>query len=88
MIVVIAHETHNKKPRPVKAEIRQRNVEKLGIADRVIVGHPDSFVKTVLEEKPDIIALGHDQKMPDDVTKDVLRKMKTTVVRIKRFEEY
>lgn len=41
-----------------------------------------------MEEKPDIIALGYDQKMPDDVTKDVLRKMKTKVARIKRFEEY
>lgn len=87
LIVVIANDKHNNKPNPVKAAIRKRNLERLGIADKVIVGHADSFVKTVLEERPNIIALGHDQKMPEDVTKDVLGKLKIKVVRIKRFGE-
>ena len=85
MIVVVAHDAHNNKPNPVKAEIRKRNLEKSGIADKIIIGHPDSFVKTVFEVKPDIIALGYDQKLPEDVTEEVLKKMNIRVARIKRF---
>lgn len=88
LIVVIAHDAHNNKPNAVKAEIRKRNLEKLGIADKVIIGHPDSFVKTVYEEKPNIIALGYDQKMPEDVTEEVLRKLRIKVVRINKFGDY
>lgn len=85
LVVVIAHDAHNKKPNAVKAEIRKRNLEKLGVADKIIIGHPDSFVQTVLEQKPDIIVLGYDQDMPDDVTEAALRKMKIKLVRMGKF---
>lgn len=85
LFVVIAHDAHNKKPNAVKAKIRKKNLEKLGIADKIIIGHPDSFVQTVYEEKPNIIALGYDQRLPEDVTEKVLRKMKIKVVRMDKF---
>jgi len=88
LVVVLAHDAHNDKPNAVKSGIRKKNLEKLGIADKVIIGHPDSFVKTVYEEKPSIIALGYDQEMPDDVTEEVLRKLKIKVVRIDKFGDY
>ena len=88
LVVVIANDEHNNKPVPVRAEIRKRNLEKSGIADKIIIGHPDSFVKTVLEQKPNIIALGYDQKLPEDVTEEVLKKMNIRIARIKRFVDY
>ncbi len=87
LVVVLASDRHNRKPYAVKAEIRKRNLEKLGIADKVVVGYPDSFARTVTDEKPDIIALGYDQKLPEDVG-ELLKKMKVRVVRMERFGDY
>ena len=88
LVVVLAHDAHNKKPNAVKADIRKRNLEKLKIADKIIVGHPDSFVQTVYDEKPDVIVLGYDQKMPPDVTEEILRRMRINVVRMGKFGDY
>lgn len=88
LVVVLANDAHNKKPNAVGAEIRKRNVKKLGIADNVIVGHADSFVQTVYEVKPDIIVLGYDQQLPPDVTTEVLEKLKIRLVRIEKFGDY
>ena len=88
LVVVLAHDAHNKKPNSVKAEIRKANLERLGIADNVVIGHPDSFVQTVYKAKPNIIALGYDQHMPEDVTEDVIKKLKIKVVRIEKFWDY
>jgi len=43
-------------------EARVRSVEKLGVADKVVLGSEDDPLKVVEEEKPDIICLGYDQK--------------------------
>ncbi len=88
LVVVLANDSHNNKPNAAKAEIRKKNLGKLGIADRIVIGHEDSFVKTVLEEKPDIIVLGYDQQLPEDVTKELLEKMGIKVVHLERFGEY
>lgn len=88
LVVVLANDAHNKKPNAVKAEIRKANIEKLGIADKVVIGHPDSFVQIVYEIKPDIIALGYDQKMPPDVTEDVLKGLRIKVIRMQKFGDY
>ncbi|MBI2971657.1 MAG: adenylyltransferase/cytidyltransferase family protein [Candidatus Aenigmarchaeota archaeon] len=88
LVVVLAHDRHNGKPYAVPAEKRKKNIEKLGIANKVLTGHPDSFVQTVLEEKPDIIALGYDQQLPKDVTRELLKQLAIRVVRIKKFGEY
>ncbi len=67
LTVVLANDSHNKKPYAIKAELRKEALEKLGIADKVIIGDPDQFVGTVIKEKPAVIALGYDQTLPADV---------------------
>ena len=42
--------------------IRKLNIEKLNIADKVLFGDLKNRYKRIQEEKPDIIALGYDQK--------------------------
>ena len=42
-------------------EHRKREVEALGIADKVILGNPGDKLKVIIDEKPDILALGYDQ---------------------------
>ena len=43
--------------------IRLANVKKLNIADRTIMGCLDDKYQVIANEKPDIIALGYDQKV-------------------------
>jgi len=53
--------------------VRLRNVKKLGIADKVVLGHEDDQLKIVEEEKPNIICLGYDQK--SFITKGLREKL-------------
>jgi FAD synthetase len=79
LTVVLANDSHNQKPYAVKAEQRKEALEKLGIADRVLIGDSDQFVGVVIKEKPQIIALGYDQSMPKDVQAK-LSELKVKVV--------
>ncbi len=85
LIVVVAHDNHNKK-REVREPMEKRleYVKKLGIADKVVLGHPGDFFSTVLEQKPDVIALGWDQWLP--VEEKELNKLGIKVVRIKKLD--
>lgn len=87
LVVIVANDSHNKKPYAVPQEKRKHEIEKLGIADKVLIGDPDKFVGVVEEEKPQIIALGYDQALPKDVGKKI-QGMKIKVVRIKRLHGY
>lgn len=64
---------------------RKRNVEALGIADKVVLGHDTDFMETVRRERPDVIVLGHDQKISEKELKRLLLKegMRCEVVRIR-----
>jgi FAD synthetase len=86
LVVIIANDVHNKKGKISAAE-RKSNIEKLSIADNVRIGYSDSFVKSVEEERPDIIALGYDQKLPED-TVYFADKKKIKIVRIKKYGNY
>jgi len=44
---------------------RKESLEKLGIADKAVVGSKSDYMAVVRSEKPDIIALGYDQRLPD-----------------------
>ncbi len=88
LVVVLAHGRHNKRPYAKPAKQRKKALEKLGIADKVVVGYPDNSLKTVYGEKPDIIALGYDQKLPADVTEEALERLKIKVVRLSRYKKY
>ena len=67
LVVVIASDILNKKKYgkdAMPAKERKNNIEKLGIADKVVIGHEKHFGKALEDYKPDVIALGYDQKMP------------------------
>ncbi len=78
LVVVLANDMNNRKPYAVPAKKRKKNLEKLGIADKIIVGDTEDFSKVVKKEKPDIIVLGYDQKLP-------VKKRNIVVKRIRKF---
>lgn len=65
LIVVLTNDKNNKKPYAIPAKERKRLLESLNIADEILIGDPGDKTKIVKKVKPDIIALGHDQKLPE-----------------------
>ena len=66
--------------------IRLKNIENLHIADKVILGNLVDKYQVIKEEKPDIIALGYDQRAFVDSLNEILDS-KTKIVRLKPFKE-
>jgi len=82
LVVVVANDRLNKKKygaRALPAKKRKANIEKLGIADKVVIGREKHFGKALEDYKPDVIALGFDQSMPV--------KTKIKVTRIRKLEK-
>jgi len=65
---------------------RLKNIENLHIADKVILGNLADKYQVIKEEKPDIIALGYDQRAFVDSLNETLDS-KTKIVRLKPFKE-
>ena len=70
--VIIARDEnvkHIKGKFPTENEtVRKEAVEKKFPSARVILGDPENFLTPVRAEKPDLILLGYDQRMPPGVT--------------------
>ena len=67
LVVVVSNDRLNKKKYGAKAlpaKKRKAAIEKLGIADKVVIGHEKHFGKALEDYMPDVIALGYDQVMP------------------------
>ncbi|MCK5023662.1 MAG: adenylyltransferase/cytidyltransferase family protein [Candidatus Aenigmarchaeota archaeon] len=66
---------------------RKKNIEKLKLADKVVVGHETDFMETVRIEMPDVIVLGYDQKISEkELSKQLSNEnIKCKIVRIKDF---
>ncbi len=64
---------------------RLKNLVKLNIADKVRLGCLGNKFKVITDEKPDIIALGYDQKFFVDDLKKVVDK-KVQIVRLKSYK--
>lgn len=86
LIVVVANDkTVLKKKTLLRPQgKRKKALEKLGIADNVVIGDERDFLKVVREERPGIIALGYDQKFESEK----LKPFGCRVVRIPRFGSY
>lgn len=88
LIVIVARDENVKRikgmiPEHNEAQ-RRENVEKTGIPDRVILGYTDKDIFLILKElKPDIIALGYDQRVSEESV--VKRLLHCKVVRLKPF---
>jgi len=91
LIVIIAREKNVRhKPKPIiPEEQRRRVVEALKYVDRAILGDEEDMFKPIMELKPDIIALGHDQHFNEEWLKKELEKrgLNTKIVRITAKEE-
>jgi len=88
LIVVLAHEKHNKRTYSVSSKLRKKNLEKFRLADKVVVGSSSGFVGVVKKYKPDVIVLGYDQKLPDRVTSDYVKMQKIKILRFKKHGKY
>jgi FAD synthetase len=80
LVVVLSNDAHNHKPNAVPSSVRWQRLKALGIADAVIVGDAGSFADSLRREKPEIIALGYDQRLPDAQTQAVVRELGIKVV--------
>ncbi len=94
LIVVVANDKNVLKSKGYllfSAEERKMILENLKIVDKVVIGDKSDFLKVVKKEKPDIIALGYDQKINEKDLREKLKTMKISceIVRIKeKFGNY
>jgi cytidyltransferase-like protein len=89
LIVVVAHDRTAHKTKRYKVldqKTRKQNIEKLGIANKVVIGDAKDFMKVVRREKPDIIVLGYDQKMGEKELRRMLAGSRIEC-KIKRIKE-
>ena len=66
-------------------ETRLRNLQKLGLADKIMLGNPGDKFKVVESEKPDVLCFGYDQKPFTENAGQLLeeRGLKVEIVRLK-----
>ena len=66
LVVVIARDKNVKKIKGKKPKYneqeRKKNLNKLKIANKICLGHLTDKYKVLRDEKPDIVALGYDQR--------------------------
>lgn len=74
LVIVVARDKTvaelKKHPTINKENTRKTNLEQLGLADKVILGEEGDKYAVIRREKPDIIALGYDQKFYIDELED------------------
>jgi FAD synthetase len=92
LVVVVASDktaTSTKIYKVLSAQERKKNLEKAGVADKVVVGDARNFFRVVKTERPDVIALGHDQNMEEAEIRKALALLglNCKVVRIRKFLE-
>ncbi len=80
LIVVLSNDAHNRKPNAVPAPLRRRRLQRLRVADEVIVGDADGFAATLRRVRPDVLVLGYDQRLPDSHTEAAVRELGVEVV--------
>jgi cytidyltransferase-like protein len=75
LVVVLSNDSHNRKPNAMPAAERRERLERLGLADRVLIGRADSFAASLREVAPDVVVLGYDQRLPDAETEKAVREL-------------
>lgn len=93
LVVVVATDktAERMKHIPITSQdMRVKLVAELKPVDKAIIGDEKDIYKVVEELKPDIIALGYDQKHDEEKIKDDLKKMglDVKVMRLKPFMEH
>jgi FAD synthetase len=90
LVVVLARDesAEKEKHRPITPEEhRRRMVEALKPVSRAVLGHRGDYYRIVEELKPDIIALGYDQKYDEKAVEEkcASRGVKVKVVRLPHY---
>lgn len=80
LVLVLSNDAHNRKPNAVPAAVRLRRLRELHIADQVVIGDAGSFAASLRRQRPGILALGYDQRLPDAETGRVVSEMGIEVV--------
>lgn len=92
LIVVIARDSNVKKEKghwpKFSEKIRLKNIKKLQIVDKVVLGDEKDYFKAIRKERPDIICLGYDQTMKILALKKRLRKIGLVKTKIYRLRAY
>lgn len=88
LVVVVASDETIKRQNGISlldAKDRKKVVESLRIVDKAVIGNKVDHFKIVIEEKPDILALGYDQEVSEDWLKEKAEKagLNLKIVRIK-----
>lgn len=89
LIVIVARDENVRRIKNILPEHneneRRESVEKTDIPDKVTLGYTDKDIFKILEDlKPDIIALGYDQRVSEDKLTERLPNCK--IVRLKPFK--
>jgi len=89
LIVIVARDENVRRIKNMLPEHnedeRRESVEKTGIPDKAILGYTDKDIFKILEDlKPDIIALGYDQRVSEEKIKERFPECK--IVRLKSFK--
>lgn len=94
LIVIVARDNtveKRKGSKPVMPENQRRAlVEALKVVDEALLGYEDFNMEKVIEKiKPDIIAVGHDQKGIESAVREYVKKkgLNIKIVRIGKFSE-
>ena len=69
----------------IEKYIRKKNLGKLRIADKIVIGDKKGFSGVIGKFNPDTIVLGYDQKLPDKETAQIAKKMRIKIVKFRRF---
>lgn len=93
LIVVVARDKYVEKSKgklPRRTELqRTTSVRNSGLADKVLIGsRTHNFYRTIRTYKPDIIALGYDQKPTIPALKKDLRRRRITGLKVVRLKPY
>lgn len=91
LFVVIARDRNierlkNHAPR-ANEEVRLNAVKKIANVDKAILGDEDNMGQVIEDVKPDVIALGYDQKIPETL-KNTLKKYKIVTLKPYKSEIY
>lgn len=89
LTVIIARDATVKKIKGKKVvfneKVRLKNLKKLNIADKVRLGSLGNKHQVIIDEKPDVIALGYDQNFfVDNLNKIIDKNVK--IVRLKSYK--
>ena len=90
LIVVVANDetVRKRKHEPIMpAEERRKIVEALKPVDKAVIGYADDYLKIVEEIKPDVIALGYDQKFEGLEEELKKRGINARIVRCGKYED-